>query len=80
MCGVRLWHPYRFDITGAAKPGRNRIEIRVFNTLGPHFGVGHPSAHVFENQTKSGLFGPVSVNALKIVEMKLNKITQRPGL
>ena len=73
-CGVCLWHPYRFDITDAAKVGKNQVEIRVFNTLGPHFGVGHPSAHVYEGQTRSGLFGPVSINAVKVVEMSLKKI------
>jgi len=72
-CGKRLWHPYRFDITEAAKAGENAVEIRVFNTLGPHFGVGHPSWHVFEGQTKSGLFGPISVNVIKPVEIRLEK-------
>ncbi len=70
-CGIRLWHPYRFDISQAAKPGKNRIEIRVFNTLGPHYAEGHPSRHVFKNHTKSGIFGPVSVCLLDPVEVTL---------
>jgi len=61
-CGARIWHPYRFDITEAVKDGVNAIEMRVFNTLGPHFGVGHPSHHVFEGHTKSGIYGPVRVD------------------
>ncbi|MHC4671454.1 MAG: glycosyl hydrolase, partial [Planctomycetota bacterium] len=72
--GKRLWHPYRFDITKPANPGKNKIEIRVFNTLGPHFGLGHPSWHVFDNHTRSGIFGPVSVNIMKPVEFNLEKI------
>lgn len=71
--GIRLWHPYRFDMTDAVKKGKNRIEIRVFNTLGPHFDVGHPSGHVFENQTLSGLFGPVMIHGLEEVEVHLKK-------
>ncbi|MBN1490056.1 MAG: endo-1,4-beta-xylanase [Phycisphaerae bacterium] len=74
-CGTRIWHPYRFDITDAATAGANQIELRVLNTLGPHFGVGHPSAHVFENQTQSGLFGPVSVTAFELVEMTLPRVS-----
>lgn len=74
--GKRLWHPYRFDITDAAKTGENTVEIRIFNTLGPHFGVGHPSWHVFENQTKSGIWGPISVSVVKPVELRLEKVRQ----
>ncbi|MBI2941012.1 MAG: hypothetical protein HYY04_11310 [Chloroflexi bacterium] len=78
-CGVRLWHPYRFDITaalhdggtaltpspsptgrGGSESGReNELEITVFNTLGPHFGDGHPSPYCYTGQDRSGLFGPV---------------------
>ncbi len=72
--GVRIWHPYRFAITEAVKPGRNVIEIRVFNTLGPHFAVGHPSGHVFENQTRSGMYGPVSITLLEPVEIDLKRV------
>lgn len=75
-CGVRLWHPYRFDITAAARAGANHIDVRVLNTLGPHFGVGHPSAHVQPNHTKSGLFGPVSVRAVEEVELRLERKTE----
>jgi len=72
-CGTRLWHPFRFDVTDAAKEGVNRVEIRVLNTLGPHFAVGHPSAHVHENHTKSGIFGPVTLAAVKPVTVALTR-------
>jgi hypothetical protein len=70
-CGVRIWHPYRFDITEAVKPGANTVAIRVFNTLGPHFAQGHPSRHVFDGQIQSGLFGPVKVHLLPAVDFKI---------
>lgn len=39
-CGARAWSPWRFDCTGAVRPGRNRVEIELVNTLrnllGPH--------------------------------------------
>ncbi len=72
-CGTRIWHPYRFDVSKAVRPGANTLEIRVFNTLGPHFAMGHPSQHVRDNQTQSGLFGPVSVTVLPQVDFKLSK-------
>jgi len=72
-CGTRLWHPYRFDLAPGAKAGENRIEIRVLNTLGPHFATGHPSAHVYKNHTVSGIFGPVTVDATAPIVITLSK-------
>ncbi len=71
-CGKRLWHPYVFDITTALVQQVNEVKIRVFNTLGPHFAIGHPSAHVFENHTKSGIYGPVKVLYLLVVRVGLS--------
>ncbi len=31
--GVRLWEPYQIEVTELLKPGENRIEMRVANTL-----------------------------------------------
>lgn len=70
-CGVRLWHPYRFDVTDAAREGNNKIEFHVYNTLGPHFDVGHPGGHVYANHTKSGIFGPVKLYGLDEVTIQL---------
>lgn len=72
-CGTRIWHPYRYDITAAVKAGSNQIEVRVFNTLGPHFDVGHPSGHVFENHSVSGIIGPVRVEAVAPVEIEARR-------
>lgn len=72
-CGTRIWHPYRFDVTDAAKGGENEISILVLNTLGPHFADGHPSAGVKENQTQSGIFGPVHVLRMMPASLTLTK-------
>lgn len=73
-CGTRIWHPFRFDVTAALKKGENRVDIRVFNTLGPHFGEGHPSGYVFENQTRSGIYGPVSITQQRRIDLELRKV------
>jgi hypothetical protein len=59
--GVRLWHPYTWDVTNALIAGDNAITLKVYNTLGPHFGEGHPSQHVYKGHTKSGIFGPITL-------------------
>lgn len=59
--GVRLWRPYRFDITGLLRPGQNTIAVTVYNTLGPYFGAASPSPYVLPGQETSGLFGPVRI-------------------
>ncbi|HPO13240.1 MAG TPA: hypothetical protein PLI09_07330 [Candidatus Hydrogenedentes bacterium] len=72
-CGTKLWHPYRFNIASALQPGSNRIEMRVYNTLGPHFAAGHPSAHVYDNHTKSGIFGPIQVMVIPEIRFELSR-------
>ena len=56
--GIRLWTPYKFDLTGRLKPGSNTIVVRIFNTLGPHYATGMPTRFINEEQVESGLFGP----------------------
>jgi alpha-L-rhamnosidase len=55
--GVRLARPFRFDVTGKLRPGTNTIEIRVANTIAPHYTVTR-NAHNL-GPTASGLIGPV---------------------
>lgn len=31
--GILPWHPYRIDLTGRLQPGRNRLTLKVTNTL-----------------------------------------------
>ncbi|MCY0898636.1 MAG: hypothetical protein OWU33_06800 [Firmicutes bacterium] len=59
--GVRLWHPYQFDVTPAWGPGRHLIRIRVTNTLGAYYSDGKPTALCPEPQSESGLMGPVRI-------------------
>ena len=59
--GVRVWSPYRFDMTGFVRPGDNQIEIQIFNTLAPNMDAISPTPYVFPGQTESGLFGPVQI-------------------
>jgi len=57
--GVRIWSPYRFDLTGLVVDGVNRLTVTVFNTLGPLLDDISPTAGVYAGQRVSGLLGPV---------------------
>jgi hypothetical protein len=48
--GVRLWPPFRFDITEALVPGRNTIRLGVTNTR---------ANELTQEKLPSGLLGPV---------------------
>lgn len=50
-CGMRMWGPYVFDISDAAKIGANHVRVRVANLINNSYG----------DATKSGLRGPVRV-------------------
>ena len=55
--GIRVAAPFRFDLTGLLRPGDNAIEVRVANTLAPHYTVTFwPRS---PTNTVSGLAGPV---------------------
>ena len=57
--GACIMTPYRVEVGPHLRPGTNRIEILVLNTLGPYL-KGFSATHfVFPGQEKSGLFGPV---------------------
>jgi len=60
--GVKVMKPFRFDITDHIKIGKNKIQVKVYNTLANHYNIGYPTQYVFENQTISGLLGPVIIN------------------
>jgi hypothetical protein len=49
--------PYKFDLTGLVQPGANEIEIRVANTLAPHYTL--PNTTIELGPVNSGLLGPV---------------------
>lgn len=51
-CGVRLWPPFLFDVSGAIHPGENQLNIQVTNTR---------ANELTKEKLPSGLFGPVSI-------------------
>ncbi|MCL4695202.1 MAG: alpha-L-rhamnosidase N-terminal domain-containing protein, partial [Candidatus Hydrogenedentes bacterium] len=54
--GVRIARPFKFDITDLIQNGENEIEIRVANTIAPHY-TTIPAMNL--GPTESGLLGPV---------------------
>ena len=56
--GVRVAPPWTVDITKYAKPGKNRIEILIYNTLANHC-LTIPTW--YRGSLKSGLAGPAVI-------------------
>ncbi len=56
--GVRLAKPFKYDISPFLKKGANSIEIRVANTIAPHY-TTIPALHI--GPMESGLVGPVTL-------------------
>ena len=54
--GTVLSAPWRIELTGRLKPGRNHLAIRVSNTLANHYRT-IPTR--FQGDLTSGLLGPV---------------------
>ena len=54
--GVKVASPFTFDLTGHLKPGTNRLEVLVFNTLANHYST-IPTR--YRGSLESGLIGPV---------------------
>jgi hypothetical protein len=61
--GVRIWAPYRLEVTSSVRPGENVLEVLVLNTLGPYMHAASPTNYVFSHQELSGLLGPVRVTS-----------------
>ncbi len=61
--GSRVAAPYKFDLSQLLKPGNNEIEVRVANTLAPHYSIPLKTRDL--GPLESGLIGPVQ---LKIAE------------
>jgi hypothetical protein len=57
--GIRVAEPFKFNLSKVIKPGGNNIEVRVANTLAPHFSI--PDMALYLGPTTSGLVGPVSL-------------------
>ncbi len=56
--GVRVAPPWRVDITAQVRPGENRIEVLVYNTLANHY-LTIPTN--YRGDLISGLLGPVTL-------------------
>lgn len=54
--GTRLARPFKYELTKFLREGDNRIEVRVANTIAPHY-TTIPALHL--GPTDSGLLGPV---------------------
>jgi hypothetical protein len=60
----RLWAPYRLDVTGALRPGRNTIHVQVTNTGANARGQARPS----------GLLGPAALRPERRVDVDLEPV------
>ncbi|MBI5686604.1 MAG: hypothetical protein HZC54_16165 [Verrucomicrobia bacterium] len=58
LAGIRVAPPWRVDISKQVKPGENRIEVLVFNTLANHY-VTIPTR--YRGDPSSGLLGPATI-------------------
>lgn len=60
LAGIKVSPPWTLDITPLVKPGANRIEVLVCNTLANHY-TTIPTQ--YRGSTVSGLLGPVIVTS-----------------
>jgi Glycosyl hydrolase 2 galactose-binding domain-like/alpha-L-rhamnosidase len=58
--GAAVWRPYRVDITELARPGANRLTIRLTNTEANRRAVG-TYRRILKNIDVDGLEGPVEI-------------------
>ncbi len=56
--GVKITPPWTLDVSEFVKPGENRVEILVYNTLANHYGT--IPTH-YRGSPESGLIGPVTI-------------------
>ena len=59
--------PWRLDVSDALKPGENRLEVVVFNTLANYY-ADLPSN--YKGSAESGLFGPVEIRREQAFELR----------
>lgn len=68
LAGVRLWPPYRVDITDLVRPGSNDVRIVASNLLANRFAWdqlgtrGWGLEHMQESVLDSGVLGPVNLD------------------
>ena len=59
--GVRIARPFTFDLKDFAIAGENRLDLRVANTIAPHYNTIPADA---QGPTDSGLIGPVQLHVM----------------
>lgn len=64
--GVLVTPPWSMDITRHVKPGENRMEILVYNTLANHY-TTIPTR--YGGEPESGLIGPVTISIVEPVSL-----------
>ena len=65
--GLRLTPPWTVDISTLVRPGENRIEILIYNTLANHYGT--IPTH-YQGSNVSGLLGPVTIETQNRVVLR----------
>lgn len=64
--GIKVAPPWKFDISKLVKPGKNQIEILVYNTLANHY-LTIPTR--YRGALTSGLIGPVRIETKQIIQL-----------
>ena len=75
--------PFKLDVTGAAKAGKNVLAVRVFSDNGPTFGVREKITHVYGSQwsinnIKGGIWQDVTLSIEP--ELRIDRLTVTPDL
>lgn len=72
LVDIRLMPPWQFDISSFVRPGKNKIEVLVTNTLANYYSVHIPSVYVgpWHGGTAAGIYGPASLKSIPIVELE----------
>jgi hypothetical protein len=60
VAGIRVAPPWRVDISDHVKPGENRIEVLIYNTLANHY-LTIPTR--YRGSLTSGFLGPVTLRS-----------------
>lgn len=63
-----LTPPWRANLTQFLKSGNHELTIRIANTLANYYAHGIPSPYAFQEQNRSGLFGPVKLFMVRKVQ------------
>jgi hypothetical protein len=62
--GIRVWAPFKFNLTDKLRAGENHLKVIVYSSLGPHYSGSIPTPYLFGEQRLAGLFGPVTLKRL----------------